>query len=153
LNAIFDLPKDTYVRLGVAKTLARPNMEDMRAGFSLSIDSNPTRFSGNGGNPELEPWRATAYDVSVEKYFGRRSYVSGAWFYKDLKNFVYEQTRQFDFTGFPNSTGITPPSNIGTFTTQANGHAGLIAGFELTVSLDAEMLTEKLKGFGIQFNG
>ncbi len=157
LNVIVDLPKDTYVRFGVAKTLARPNTEDMRAGFSgIGIGTTPPyEWSASGGNPGLEPWRANAYDISIEKYFGKRSYVSAAYFYKDLKNFVYTQEIDYDFTGFPVPDGTInlPLSNIGTLSAPANGHAGLIAGVELSVSLDFGMFANALEGFGVQFNG
>lgn len=165
LNLIFDLPRDTYVRLGVAKELARPNMEDMRAGFSgVGISAtSPRVWSGSGGNPWIEPWRANAYDISVEKYFGKRSYVAAAYFYKDLKNFVYSQSVPYDFSGFTDPNGLTPECpltapncsnpNIGQLSTLANGHSGLIAGFELSLSLDFGTFTEKLDGFGLVFNG
>jgi iron complex outermembrane receptor protein len=157
LNLILDLPRETYVRLGVAKTLARPNVEDMRAGFSgISVgDDPPYEWSASGGNPGLEPWRANAYDISIEKYFSQRSYVSAAYFYKDLKNFVYSQTIDYDFTGFPVPEGTVnlPESNVGSLTTMANGHAGLIAGVELTVALDFGLFSDKLEGFGLLFNG
>jgi iron complex outermembrane receptor protein len=157
LNMILDLPRDMYVRLGIAKTLARPNVEDMRAGFSgIGVGATPPySWSASGGNPGLEPWRANAYDISVEKYFGKASYVSLAYFYKDLKNFVYQQDIDYDFTGFPVPDGTLnlPQSNIGTLSTMANGHDGLIAGFELSISVDFGMFADKLEGFGIQFNG
>ena len=154
LNLIIDLPRDTYIRLGVADTLARPNMEDMRAGFSdISVSEDPPRlWSGCGGNAGLQPWRANAYDISIEKYFGKGSYISAAYFYKNLRNFVYTQEIDYDFTGFPNPTDNVPDSNIGTLSTLANGHGGLIAGLELSISLNAELLSERLKGFGVQFN-
>lgn len=158
LNLIMDLPRDTYVRLGVAKTLSRPNVEDMRSGLSVGISSEePFLWSASGGNPELEPWRANAYDLSIEKYFGKRSYLSLAYFYKDLKNFVYSQGLDFDFTGFPIPPGTDPDiglaSNIGTLTTLANGHSGLIAGVELAFTFDFGILSDKLEGFGFLFNG
>lgn len=157
LNLILDLPRDTYVRLGVAKTLARPNVEDMRAGFSgISVGEDPPyEWSASGGNPGLEPWRANAYDISIEKYFSQRSYVSVAYFYKDLKNFVYSQSIDYDFTGFPVPDGTVnlPQSNVGTLTTMANGHAGLIAGVEVAFTFDFGMLSDKLEGFGLVFNG
>jgi iron complex outermembrane receptor protein len=158
LNLNFRFPADIIARLGFAKTLARPNMEDMRAGFSgisVSDGSNggPKAWSGNGGNPGLEPWRADAYDFSLEKYFGKRSYVSAAYFYKNLKNFVYTQNIAFDFTGFPNPTNNVPVSNIGRLNTLANGHGGLVAGAELAISLDLGLFTPVLDGFGMQLNG
>ena len=33
---------------------------------------------GSGGNPQLDPWRANAFDLSYEKYFGTNAYVSVA---------------------------------------------------------------------------
>jgi iron complex outermembrane receptor protein len=156
-NFIVDFPKDTYLRLGIARTLARPNTEDMRAGFSgIGIGTTPPyEWSASGGNPTLEPWRANAYDISIEKYFGKRSYVSAAYFYKDLKNFVYTQQIDYDFTGFPVPDGTVnlPQSNIGTLSAPANGHSGLIAGVELSVSVDFGMFHDALEGFGVQFNG
>ncbi len=165
LNLNFELPKDAYLRWGFAKVLARPNMEDMRAGFSgISISnaqsSLPGHWSGNGGNPWLEPWRADAYDVSLEKYFGKHSYVSAAYFYKNIKNFVYSRTVFYDFSGFQNPTGnpgdpgyIAPTSPIGDLTTLANGHGGLVAGVELAFTVDFGILDPRLEGFGIQANG
>lgn len=157
LNVNWTLPHDIITRFGFAKTLARPNMEDMRAGFSgVSVSdgsTGPKLWSGNGGNPGLQPWRADAYDISIEKYYGKRSYVSVAYFYKNLKNFVYNRTVPYDFTGFPNPTANVPVSNIGNLTTLANGHGGLVAGLEGAVSFDLGLLTPVLDGFGVQLNG
>ena len=58
------------VRFGAAKTLARPRIDDMRASASAGVDTTTHQWSGNGGNPLLEPWRAKSVDLSVEKYFG-----------------------------------------------------------------------------------
>ena len=30
-----------------------------------------------GGNPELKPWKANTFDLSLEKYFGSQAYVVG----------------------------------------------------------------------------
>jgi iron complex outermembrane receptor protein len=152
LNLSADLTPSTILRFGAAKVLARPNMEDMRAGFS-GIDVNKTSklWSANGGNPGLEPWRADAYDLSLEHYFNKRSYAAAAVFYKDIKNFVYSQNVSYDFTGFPNPTPYTPASNIGTLSTMANGKGGMLAGTELSATLDGSLLSNALDGIGVQF--
>ena len=55
----------------------------------------------NGGNPKLRPWKANAYDLSWEKYFGEnQGYVSLAAYYKDLTTFIVQEGFLFDFTGF-----------------------------------------------------
>lgn len=151
LNLAADVTTNTIVRFGLAKVLARPNMEDMRAGFSgIGVSTTaPHLWSANGGNPMLEPWRADAVDLSVEHYFSKRSYVAAATFHKHIKNFVYSQSIPFDFTGFPNPGAFTPFSNIGTLSTQANGKGGMIAGTELSGSLDGSLVSKAMDGIGV----
>lgn len=150
LNLVFELPADNVVRFGVAKTLARGRMDDMRAGAEVSIDPTTRTWSGSGGNPALEPWRALSYDLSWEKYFGKRSYVAAAYFFKDLDTYIYKQEDDnYDFSGYPNTTGIQPISNIGKFTRPANGKGGTIQGLELSTSLDAGSWFPMLEGFGV----
>jgi iron complex outermembrane receptor protein len=150
LNLAADLTANTILRFGLAKVLARPNMEDMRAGFTdINVGQTDRKWSANGGNPALQPWRADAADVSVEHYFSKRSYVAAAAFYKKIKNFVYSQSIDYDFTGFPNPTAYTPLSNIGTLTTQANGKGGMVAGTELSGSLDGSLVSPALDGIGV----
>ena len=153
LNLSADLSPGTVLRFGLAKVLARPNMEDMRAGFSnISVSSTDRTWSASGGNAKLEPWRADAVDLSVEHYFSKRSYVAAAAFHKNIKNFVYSQSIPFDFTGFPNPTTYTPISNIGRLNTQSNGRGGMIAGTELSGSLDGGLASPALDGIGVSFS-
>ena len=152
LNLVGEVTPTTLVRLGAAKTLARPNLDDMRAGFSASpatSGANIGKWSGDGGNPFLQPWRATALDLSVEKYLGKRSYVSAAAFHKRLETSIYKDSLVFDFTGFPNSTGLTPINkNIGTLSAPINGQGGYIEGVELSAALDFGLWVKALDGFG-----
>lgn len=153
LNLAADLTDKTILRFGLAKVMARPNMEDMRAGFSgITVGQTDRLWSASGGNPGLQPWRADAVDLSLEHYFNKRSYVSAAAFHKNVKNFVYSQSIDFDFTGFPNPTAYTPLSNIGTLSTQANGRGGMIAGTELSASLDGSLVSPALDGIGFSLS-
>ncbi len=51
----------------------------MRAGLSSAWTPAPAARRC-GGNPLLDPWRATALDLSYEKYFGEKAYVAAAIF-------------------------------------------------------------------------
>ena len=42
-------------------------------------DNGTSRGRASGGNPELDPWRANAFDISYEKYFGNKAYVAAAY--------------------------------------------------------------------------
>jgi TonB-dependent receptor len=166
LNLVFDLQEDLLLRLGLGKTMARPRMDDMRAGADqpqlvpISQGSNLGTWSaGGGGKPDLKPWRAKALDLSLEKYFQKRSYVALAGFLKKLDSFIYERTTQRDFSGFPNyNPDLTPgcaPSqpncnpNIGDITTQDNGSGGKVYGVEASVSMDFGLFMPALEGFGL----
>src|SRR5690606_26252136 len=91
LNLSFEFPASQFLRLGAAKQVARPRMDDIRISNDIYLDAGTgdlpeqwrhPHFVRSGGNIELEPWRATAYDLSYEKYFaGNKGYVSVAYFY------------------------------------------------------------------------
>jgi iron complex outermembrane receptor protein len=156
LNLIFKLDHDQLIRVGAARTMARPRMDQMRASIQFNYDAAKVHepllanspWSGNGGNPELKPWIADGLDVSYEKYFGRKAYVSAALFYKKLKTYVYDRSELFDFTGFPVTTVDEPTLRQGYVTTPQNGEGGRIQGLELTASLPFSMVTPWLDGFG-----
>ncbi len=162
LNLVGEITPSTLLRFGLAKTLARPNLEDMRAGFTAQPATSGEKigqWSGSGGNPYLEPWRATAVDLSIEKYFGKRSYVAAAAFHKQLESSIYVDDMKFDFTGFPNTTGVEPTClpgetncNIGILSAPINGKGGYIEGYEFSTALDFGQLWQPLDGFGAVFS-
>ncbi|MCW4453191.1 TonB-dependent receptor [Flavobacterium sp. MXW15] len=156
LNLSFQLPAEQYLRVGASRQMARPRMDDLRANANFYFDQTRGILSGDGGNPTLKPWLADAYDLSWEKYFGGKGYVSAAYFYKDLNTYIYNQTRQFDFSQLPLPPGVDPgdlPSGlVGEFSQPANGEGGKIHGYELAVSVPLELLWAPLEGFGITAN-
>jgi iron complex outermembrane recepter protein len=165
LNLNFELVPDLIARFSLAKSMARPRMDDMRAGADqpkltpITLGSKIGSWSaGSGGIPDLQPWRANSVDFSLEKYFGKRSYLAAAAFYKELKSFIYSQTTIRDFSGFPNYSDLTPGCpvgnstcnpNIGTISAMANGQGGKVYGMELSASLDGALLTPVLNGYGL----
>ena len=151
LNLALELSDGWKVRLGAAKTLMRPPINYLSAAASASVNDQG-RWSGNGGNPRLEPYRADAVDLSVEKYLGDASYIALALFYKDLESYVYQQTIDWDFSGYddPREEATTP---WGTFSTWQNGTGGYMRGAELSATLTGDLFHEALDGFGVQLNG
>ena len=159
INFAFMLSGQQAVRIGLARELARPRMDQLKASSEQGISPFGVP-SGSGGNPKLDPWRADAFDLSYEKYFaGSKGYVSAAVFYKKLKSYIYNQTDQnHNFADFvatlPPCFGGTPPNcppvpqTVGSFTGPVNGSGGSLKGLELSVSLPGEVLTDSLRGFG-----
>ncbi len=155
LNLSFEFGNNLYMRTGIAKTLARGRMDDMKAGADINITkstSGVTSWGGSGGNPELEPWRAKSFDLSFEKYFGKRSYVALAGFYKNLDTYIYTQKLVGNFSAFPNTSNPhldTPLNPLGIYERPMNGKGGHLHGGELSTSLDAGLWNKAWDGFGV----
>ncbi|MEO8364902.1 MAG: TonB-dependent receptor [Pseudoxanthomonas sp.] len=154
MNLAFSFSHDQTLRLAAARQVARPRVDQMRASLEFGVNTATGRPGGSGGNPQLDPWRANAFDISYEKYFGAKAYVAAAFFYKDLRTYVYTQTiDNYDFTDFVADyvppPGTQPAQNIGDFTAPQNGKGGKLQGLELTASLPLNLFTEALDGFGV----
>jgi iron complex outermembrane receptor protein len=170
LNLVYDLGGGHRFRLAAAKVMARPRMDDMRANMTPNY-SNPCVtpplptacgpggtvqvWSGSGGNPLLQPWRAKELNIAYEWYGGGATYFSVNGFYKWLDTYIYTRTITADFSGFPIPSTVTPlpvgvtASNIGTLTAPDNGKGGYVRGVEVSGALEFGKLTPMLDGFGV----
>ncbi|WP_343227249.1 TonB-dependent receptor [Pseudoxanthomonas sp. PXM01] len=154
MNLAFSLPADQTLRVGLAEQVARPRVDELRASLDFGVNTATGEPGGSGGNPELEPWRAYAFDLSWEKYFGNKAYVAAAFFYKDLRTYIYTEARDgFDFsdllTDYVPGPGEPPTQSTGRFTAPYNGKGGKMKGLELTASLPLDLFTDSLQGFGV----
>jgi TonB-dependent receptor len=160
LNLVAELKPDLIARFGAGMQSARPNINDMRAGGStprLNTDPGPNEGTWQityAGNPELKPWRASAFDLSVEKYFGKRSYISIAAFRKNLLSYVISSEQPVDRSGTPLPVGYTPSAGVtvqrlGGEIKPRNGTGGRVEGYEFAAALEGSMLSDWLDGFGI----
>ena len=171
LNLNLNITDEDVLRLGIARTLSRARMDDLRAsgqyGFdnkyedSTELDNSP--WSASGGNPELRPWIANSIDLSYEHYFtDNKGYTAIALFYKDLENYIYNEQVVEDFTGYPtpddciNDAGdevtCSPEYFLGYSSSPQNGEGGDISGIEFSMSLTGEMFTPVLEGYGLLVN-
>jgi iron complex outermembrane receptor protein len=153
LNLVADFGAGWMVRFGAAKSLMRPPINYLSADSTASVSTITGEWGGSGGNPLLEPYRANALDLSLEKYLADASYVSLAVFYKDLDTYIYQQSIPWDFSGYDdNDPDSEPRSPLGTFTTWANGTGGYMRGVEGATTLMGDLVTPALAGFGVQLN-
>lgn len=156
INASYHISDDWKLRLGVARILARPRIEDMRASREFSFneqninetDLEDSPWGGNGGNAFLEPWMAWQFDVSLETYFGSSGYAALAVYHKDLENYVYTKQVLTDFSGVQLPAIIDPVLDQGFVSAPDNGEGGWIRGVELSASLPFDLISDSLKDFG-----
>ncbi len=159
LNLAFELPAENTVRFALARQVARPRVDELRASLEFYVDESTGIPGASGGNPEVDPWIANAVDLSWEKYFGNKAYVAASFFYKDLKTYIYTEKRDgYDFTNQVaewlkvegNAEKLRAPiQSTGYYTAPFNGNGGSLRGLELTASLPLDLFTDALRGFGV----
>jgi iron complex outermembrane recepter protein len=169
LNLFYDLDRHNRIRLALAKVMARPRMDDMRAnmvpGFngSICVNAQPPcapgtvvhPWSASGGNPKLQPWRAKELDIGYEWYGGKASYFALHGFYMWLDNYIYTQALTADFSSLtppPDQLSQIPPgvvvSPIGELDAPANGKGGWVRGIETSGAIEFGRVAHFLDGFG-----
>jgi TonB-dependent receptor len=126
-------------------------VDQLRSALDFNVGTNDFKPSGSGGNAQLDPWRAKAFDISYEKYFGKKAYLAAAAFYKKLDTYIFTQTKSYDFSAYIPGTKANTP--IGDYKAPYNGNGGTMRGIELSGSLPLSMLTPVLDGFGIVASG
>ena len=160
LNLVAELRPDLITRFGLGLATARPEINDMRAGGStprLNTDPGPNEGTWQttyAGNPALKPWKASAIDLSIEKYFGKRSYVSFAVFRKNILSYVIASEQPVDRTSTPLPAGYVPSPGVvvqpfGGEIKPRNGSGGRVEGYEFAASLEGALLSPMLDGFGV----
>ena len=153
LNLAADFGNVGTLRFALARVMARPKVDDMRASSGFGLNTTDNVLEGSGGNPALKPFRANAVDVSYEKYFGTKAYVGVAGFYKQLSTYIVNLTNPaFDFSPYVTASTVLPARpnpKIGKFTQPVNGNGGNISGIELSGSLPLNMVADVLDGFGM----
>lgn len=88
------LREDVVARASVSKTITRPGYGDIQGGQTIDPI---VRFNGGTsslGNPELDPFESTNFDLSTEWYYAEGSYVSAGYYRKKVKNFIGQTSFQ-----------------------------------------------------------
>ncbi len=101
LNVSFAATDNLIARFSAYKTMSRPPIDDLRAGFSMTEGSvnNPNYGTTNfrtDSNIELfgagiDPLEANNFDLSVEWYFDKDALLSVNLFRKDISNLIETQ--------------------------------------------------------------
>ncbi|MET0856660.1 MAG: TonB-dependent receptor [Telluria sp.] len=147
-NLVFGFDGGQTVRLAAARQIARARVDQLRSALDFGVSNVDFKPGGSGGNAQLDPWRANAFDISYEKYFGTKAYVAVAAFHKKLVSYIYTQTKDYDFSKF--TPGTIAKTNIGNYSAPYNGQGGTLKGIELSGSLPLNLVTPALDGFGVQ---
>jgi len=155
LNLRFELTESQVVRFGVAKTMSRPRMDEMNASFNISVGDTPDQYgnywTASGGNTSLEPKEATGIDLTYENYFSDEGYFSVALYRKDIDSWNFGGADIINVADFVDTVGESAPdgSTLATVYGTTNGGSGSIEGYEISLALPFNVLSDALDGFGI----
>lgn len=86
VNLNYRLTDELRLRLGAARTMARPSVETLAPTNTTASVAWGEFTQVYGGNAELNPYSADQYDASLEWYFGENSIFNVAVFYKDIED-------------------------------------------------------------------
>lgn len=89
LSMVYDLADDIKVRASASRTLTRANPADMYPNATWNTSGVE---SIRAGNPYLEPFEATNFDIGGEWYFNDLGYVGLTYFEKQITGFTKEDT-------------------------------------------------------------
>jgi len=156
-------PHDNFlIRFGAAKVMSRPDLGSLTPGATVSV-SGATR-SVTAGNPNLNPFRAKAFDLSFEWYFNKDSLISVALFKKQINSLVQTLQTTSTFTGnafgLPDSIAVAAcgtavgcsPSASWVFSTPVNTPGGDLDGFEINYQQAFDFLPGLLRHTGALLN-
>ena len=150
-------------RFAAAKSMARPDFNQMQSLTTLSTSANRTDtkdpvtlqrlrtvYSGNNltgtsdGNPYLKPTTATNVDLTAEWYFAKAGSLTFSAFNKDIKDIVVNSTYGYtvkDVTGVDRTFAVTHP---------INGAHGYARGIEIAHQQYYDFVPDWLRGIGTQ---
>jgi TonB-dependent receptor len=150
-NFVLNVTDAQKLRFGAARVMAPQNLQQLGAGlqygFTRAAPGECTggaavcfKFNGgNAGNANLDPFRASQFNLSWEDYFARSGLISAGYFYKAVDNFVTT-------ANVPTLVGDGTGGTTANVATPVNGGTGKIYGLELSAQYAFDF------GLGFQAN-
>ncbi len=170
LNLVMEVTDSFLIRAAAAKVMARPNGGGQATGLGILSPGAAVQIAGanktvQAGNPDLNPYRAKAYDLAFEWYFAEDSLLSLALFYKDVGSFVQIIRSSDNFSnntlGLPdsvalNTCGAAVPAatclDNWQFSVPTNTDGGNVEGFEISYQQPFSFLPGFFSHFGLILN-
>ncbi len=131
-------PADNLVlRAAWSNTIARPSFSDISPRSRINLEDSEIEL----GNPNLDPYKSTNFDLLADWYYGNSGVISAGVFYKDIDDYIvdFSTTQNPEFAGFE----VDQP---------VNGTKASVAGIEFNVQQGFEMIDESLTGLLAGFN-
>ncbi|USI72427.1 TonB-dependent receptor [Sphingomonas morindae] len=159
-NIAFNLAENLKLRFAYSKTMTLLDLNQWGGGLNptYAIDTSGAspvfRVTGgsSNGNPNLDPWRATNVEASLEYYVGRASLFSVGAFRIAVDSFI--QSGNIVRTDLPDNDGVVRNRTV-SISTPVQGTGGTLQGLEGGAKAsfgDFAFMPRFLSNFGIDSN-
>ncbi|MSU72732.1 MAG: TonB-dependent receptor [Opitutus sp.] len=157
LHLTYNITDNFLARAAYAFTYGRPNFGDIIASTTIQENTdftNPDALPGSitVTNPDLKPWTASNYDLSLEYYTPQGGLFSAGVFQKDIKNFFGSGTKiatAADLADF----GLDPRYVGYELRTKFNAGDAKVSGVELSARHSLERFGVWGRAFSLFVNG
>jgi len=145
LHLRYEATSDLLFRASWSNTIGRPDYNLLAQYESVSTQGT-TQIDISRGNPDLEPFRASSFDITAEYYLGG-GLISVGGFYKHIDNPIYTDTETLQNFAFEGTT-----YDEAEITQTRNVDAGTLLGIEGTADVLFTFLPAPLDGLGVRSN-
>jgi TonB-dependent receptor len=137
VNVRYEMTDSVVARAAVSRSVVRPLFEAVAS--RVAVEDNEASV----GNPDLEPYSAWNYDLSLEYYPSEISVLSAGLFYKSIEDFIFTQVfEDFEFGG----------RTFDEVEVAQNGDDAEVWGLELNYQQQFGFLPTPFDGFLVSFN-
>lgn len=145
LNLKFGVTDEVILRFAASKVLTRPDNSYVRNFVNIGLGGSG-ELTAEAGNPFIRPATAWQFDLTAEWYFDTVGSLTFNAFYKDIKDFFYQQitNRQITSNGITRDVLVRGPANF--------DQNGKIKGFELAYQQTYDFLPKPFDGLGVAAN-
>jgi iron complex outermembrane recepter protein len=154
-SAVFNLTQNLLLRSSYAKTIARPNLNQIIPGMTITDPntSNTTNLLITINNTGLNPWTSENLDLGLEYYFGKTAgnVISIAGFRKDIKDF-FATRREPATPEFLDSFGLEDSYLAYDVSYRFNAGDATVRGLDFSYRQALTFLPEWARGVGVFYN-
>lgn len=157
LNTNLTIADDFKVRFSYDKRMSLQALNTFGEGQEVTYQSQIIKSDGSryqpigsvkqGGNPYLNPWSASVYNLGAEWYPAESSLISAAYFYMDIGGFT---DTKYGTASLPDSDGVI--RNGASTEEMVNGKNAKVKGVELSYQQSFTMLPSFLANTGMTWN-
>jgi len=140
INVKYFVSDEIVIRGALWRALSRPGFGQASTVAQIKNENDGT-FSGEMGNPDLDPYEANNFDLSIEKYGENNSFSLG-YFKKDIENAIYPLVTAGTINGIVFSE----------LETYVNTGPSDVSGFELNIFQELDFLPEPFDGLFLSAN-